>query len=112
MTTASRGDIVLVRFVFADEKGVKQRPGLILSSEPYHRGRREAIIAAITSNVSRRLVGDYKVKAWRESGLLYPSFVTGIIRTIKQDMIAGQMGTLPASEMRAIDARLRQILGL
>lgn len=112
MTTARRGDIVLVRFVFADEKGVKQRPGLILSSEPYHRGRREAIIAAITSNVSRRLVGDYKVKAWRESGLLYPSLVTGIIRTIKQDMIAGQMGTLPASEMRAIEAKLRQILGL
>ena len=29
MTSCSRGDIVLGRFVFADEKGAKQRPGLI-----------------------------------------------------------------------------------
>ena len=41
MTTYSRGDIVLVKFVFADEKGVKQRPGLLVSSARYHRSRRE-----------------------------------------------------------------------
>jgi mRNA-degrading endonuclease toxin of MazEF toxin-antitoxin module len=61
MTSFKRGDIVLVKFVFADEKGVKQRPGLIISAERYHRSRREAILAAITSNVGRRLVGDYKI---------------------------------------------------
>ena len=31
MTSCSRGDVVLVKFVFADEKGAKQRPGLIVS---------------------------------------------------------------------------------
>ena len=53
MTSFSRGDIVLVKFVFADEKGVKQRPGLIVSTDRYHQGRRETILAAITSNVGR-----------------------------------------------------------
>ena len=99
MTSFSRGDVVLVKFVFADEKGAKRRPGLIVSTDRYHQGRRETILAAITSNVGRLLVGDYKIKAWRESGLLSPSIVTGIVRTIKHDMIASKMGELPASEL-------------
>ena len=112
MTSVSRGDLVLVKFVFADEKGVKQRPGLIVSTARYHRSRHETILAAITSNVGRLLAGDYRIKAWRESGLLYPSIVTGIVRTIKQDMIAGKMGALPASELAAVEDRLRDILAL
>ena len=111
MTSFSRGDIVLVKFVFADEKGAKQRPGLILSTDRYHQGRRETILAAITSNVGRLMVGDYRIKAWRECGLLYPSVVTGIVRTIKHDMIA-KIGNLPASELHAVEDRLREILAL
>jgi mRNA interferase MazF len=112
MTSFSRGDVVLVKFVFADEKGVKRRPGLIVSTDPYHQGRHEAILAAITSNVGRLLVGDYKIRAWRESGLPYPSIVTGIVRTIKHDMIAGKMGQLPASELHVVENKLREILAL
>ena len=112
MTSCSRGDIVLVKFVFADEKGAKQRPGLILSTDPYHQSRREVILGAITSNVGRLLVGDYTITAWREAGLLFPSIVTGIVRTIKQDMIASRMGALPAAELRAVEDTLREILAL
>ena len=79
MTSFSRGDVVLVKSVFSDEKGAKQRPGLIVSTDGYHQGRREMILAAITSNVGRLLVVDHKIKGWREAGLLYPSIVTGII---------------------------------
>ena len=112
MTSFSRGDIVLVKFVFADEKGAKQRPGLIVSADRYHQGRREAVLAAITSNVGRMLVGDYKIKAWRESGLLHPSIVTGIVRTIKQEMVVSRVGELPISEMHFVEERLREILAL
>ena len=112
MTSFSRGDVVLVKFVFADEKGARQRPGLIVSTDRYHRGRQETILAAITSNVGRLLVGDYQIKAWRKAGLLYPSVVTGIVRTIKHEMIAGKMGELPASELHAVEDKLREILAL
>lgn len=112
MTSFSRGDIVLVKFIFADEKGAKQRPGLIVSADRYHQGRREAILAAVTSNIARALVGDYKIKAWRESGLLYPSIVTGIVRTIKQEMVVGKVGELSASEMHLVENKLREILAL
>ena len=112
MTSCSRGDIVLVKFVFADEKGAKQRPGLIVSSDRYHQGRREAILTAITSHVGRLLIGDYKVKAWREAGLLFPSTVTGIIRTIKQEMIVRKIGELAGSELHVVENKLRNVLGL
>lgn len=111
MTSVSRGDVVLVKFVFADEKGAKHRPGLIVSTDRYHQSRRETILMAITSNIGRLLAGDYKIKAWRESGLLHPSTVTGILRTIKQEMIASKIGELPAGELRAVEEKLREILG-
>ena len=112
MTSYDRGAIVLVRFVFADETGAKQRPVLILSTKQYHAGRREVVVAAITSNVGRLLVGDHKIKAWRQAGLPLPSVVTGILRTIKWDMIVGSLGMLSASDVRAVEHNLRGSLGL
>jgi DNA-binding beta-propeller fold protein YncE len=45
---------------------------LVVSTDRYHQGRRETILAAITSNVGRLLVGNYKIKAWRESDSCTP----------------------------------------
>jgi len=112
MTDFSQGDVILVNFVFSDESGVKHRPALILSTDPYHQGRQEAIVAAITSNVRRLLVGDHKLRAWREAGLLYPSVVTGILRTVKQNMISRKLGTAAASDLRAVKSKLQRSLGL
>mgnify|MGYP001076260454 CR=1 FL=1 len=112
MTEYNRGDVVLVSFVFPDETGVRRRPAVIVSSEAYHRGRQEAIIAAITSRIDRVLVGDHPIGSWREAGLLFPSVATGIIRTTKQGMIARKLGVMPQGDMQEIDEKLRSILGL
>ncbi|MEI6245171.1 MAG: type II toxin-antitoxin system PemK/MazF family toxin [Acidobacteriota bacterium] len=112
MTTCKRGDIVLVSFVFADEKGVKKRPALVLSSDAYHSGRQEVIVAAITSNVDRILVGDYTIKDWEVCDLPMPSVVTGIVRTIKQNMIVKKLGTLPSPERKSFDKHVKSSLSL
>jgi mRNA interferase MazF len=112
MTACEQGDVVLVRFVFTGERGAKRRPALIVSSDQYHRGRQEAIIAAITSNVARVLVGDHLIAGWREAGLLFPSVSTGVIRTIKQGMIERRLGAIPAGDLQAIRDKLRQALAL
>ena len=83
MTSYDQGDIVLVRFVFTEETGAKRRPAVIVSTSDYQDGRQEAIMAAITSNVDRLLIGDHLIADWQEAGLLFPSVATGIIRTIK-----------------------------
>lgn len=112
MTGYEQGDIVLVRFVYADESGAKRRPAVVLSAGSYQQGRQEAIIAAITSNVQHLLVGDHLIEGWQQAGLLFPSVATGIIRTVKQAMIERQLGEMPAADMQAIRDQVRHILGL
>ena len=112
MTGCERGDVVLVSFMFSDETGERRRPAVIVSSDAYHQSRQEAIIAAITSRTDRILVGDHLITDWQEAGLLFPSIATGIIRTIKQDMIAKKLGTMPLRDMKGIESNLRDALGL
>jgi len=77
MTVYSRGDVVLVGFVFSDESGKKLRPAVVVSSAAYNRSRQEIVVAAITSNIRRRFFGDHLLADWKGAGLLYPSLVTG-----------------------------------
>lgn len=112
MTAYSRGDVVLVGFVFSDESGKKLRPAVVVSSPAYHRARQEVIVAAITSNVRRRLFGDHPIADWKAAGLLFPSLVTGILRTIKLTMIDRKLGSMPKPDLEAIDRGLRRSLGL
>ena len=103
---------MLVSFVFADESGSKLRPAVIISSQSYHRGRREVIVAAITSNVNRRLPGDHALAEWKSAGLLFPSLATGILRTIKGSMVQRRLGSLAASDLRGLERELRRSLAL
>ena len=112
MIEYKRGDVALVSFVFSNETGVKQRPAVVVSSEAYHQGREEAIIAAITSKTDRILVSDHLIDGWQEAGVLSPSVATGIVRTIKQVMIARKLGVIPVKDMQAVDSNLCPALAL
>jgi len=112
MTAYRRGDVVLVGFVFSDESGQKRRPAVVISTPAYHRSRQEVVVVAITSNVERRLVGDHFIADWQRAGLLFPSVVTGIIRTIKRPMINRKLGSMATPDVAAMDRELRRALGL
>ena len=112
MIAYNRGDVVLVGFVFSDESGKKLRPAVVISSPAYHRARREVVVAAITSNVKRRLFGDHLIADWKGAGLLFPSLVTGIVRTINRTMIDRKLGSMPKPDLEAIDRELRRSLSL
>jgi mRNA interferase MazF len=112
MIAYSQGDVVLVEFAFADQSGYKLRPAVVLSTDAYHQARQEVIVAAITSNVTRRLFGDHLIGDWQGAGLLYPSVATGIIRTITRSSIHRQLGTMAANDLTAFALLLRQSLGL
>ncbi len=112
MTGYSRGDVVLVGFVFSDESGTKLRPTVVVSAAGYHRARQEMVVSAITSNVERRLYGDHRIADWKRAGLLFPSIATGILRTVKQTMVGRKLGSLSKPDLDAIDRELRRCLGL
>jgi mRNA interferase MazF len=112
MTNYEQGEVILVRLVFSGESGAKRRPAVVVSTSSYQRGRAEAIIAAITSNTDRLLVGDHLIADWQRAGLLFPSVATGVIRTVKQTMIERRLGLMAGADLQAIQEKLRQVLGL
>jgi mRNA interferase MazF len=112
MIAFGRGDVVLVGFVFSDESGRKVRPALVLSSPAYQRARAELIVAAITSNVRRPLFGDHLLADWKAAGLLFPSVVTAIVRTVKRTMVDRKLGSLTGADVQAVEQQLRRALGL
>jgi mRNA interferase MazF len=99
MTVYTRGDVVLVSFVFSDDSGKKLRPAVVVSSTAYNRARQEVIVAAVTSNVRRRLFDDYLIANWKEAGLLFPSVATVILRTIKRTMIERKLGSMSKTNL-------------
>lgn len=111
MAVYSRGDVVLVTFVFADESGQKRRPALVISSAAY-RARQEVVVAGITSNLRRRLFGEHLIGDWRTAGLLYPSVATGIFRTVKRTMIERRLGSMMKADLEAVERELRRCLDL
>ena len=110
MTSYKQRDIILVDFGFSEETGSKKRPALIISSEDYHRGRHEVIIMAITSNIRRTLSGDTMIDKWESAGLLYPSLVMGIIRTIKTTMIIRKLGILAQQDFQKVQISLKKAI--
>jgi len=111
MTKYKRADIVLVDFGFSEGTGSKKRPALIISSDNYHKGRQEVIVAAITGNIKRELFGDTGIDKWKEAGLIYPSLVTGIIRTLKDNMIMRKLGTLLQQDLQKVQKNLGKAMG-
>src|SRR5881409_1325829 len=110
MTACSRGDVVLVGFVFSDQSGKKLRPSVVVSASAYQRARQEVVVAAITSNVRRRLFGDYLIGDWKRAGLLFPSVATGILRTIKQTMVDRKLGAMAGPDLETVELQLRRSL--
>ncbi|MBI4268158.1 MAG: type II toxin-antitoxin system PemK/MazF family toxin [Chloroflexi bacterium] len=108
MTEFRRGDVVLV--VFTDGSGEKRRPAVVLSSGRYHSGRQEVVIAPITSQTESLAFGDHLIGDWQKAGLLFPSLATGILKTVKQDVIVRKLGTMSYPDMQAIENNLRDIL--
>ena len=111
-TTFSRGDVAVVNFLYADQRGWKHRPALVLSTDEYHARRGEVILAALTSNVSRNLPGDTLLKEWSVASLPRPSVVTAILRSVKRGEVLRTLGALTASDLQTVDSNFRRALGL
>lgn len=117
-TAVRRGDVVLVQFQFEQAPGsppppIKRRPCLVLSSDWYHSGRQETILAAVSSNQARPpLPGEVRLERWSEAGLLKPSTVTMILRTVKRAAVLEKLGRLEPDELDRVDETFRRSVDL
>ncbi|HOT29429.1 MAG TPA: type II toxin-antitoxin system PemK/MazF family toxin [Candidatus Ozemobacteraceae bacterium] len=112
MTKCKRGDIALAQIVFTDGTATKKRPVLILSGKQFNDRREEVVVAAITSNTTRKITGDTRIREWKEAGLLYPSTLTGILFTIKKHLLEKKLGTLSPEDLERAERNFREILEL
>ena len=72
MTDYNRGDVVLVRYQSLVDEEHRLRPALVVSTETYHRGREQMVLAAVTSSQRAPQTGDTVVESWQKGGLLGP----------------------------------------
>jgi len=108
-----RGDVVLVPFPYTDLSARKQRPAVVVSSDAYHATEPDVILAAITSQVPRRVrATDYRLRDWKAAGLLFPSVVKSCLVTIDPALVRYRMGKLSDEDMAGVDLALRNALGL
>jgi len=110
MTNFKSGDIVLIEVIFSEQNESKKRPALIISTDEYNKNRKDIIIAAITSNTSRILLGDTLIDDWKKSGLLSSSLITATIQTIKNDMIIKKLGSLSKTDFETVKYNLKKAI--
>ena len=105
------GDIVLVRFPFAELAAAKKRPALVLAGTSRSARNRLAILAMITSQVeSLRLEGDVVVSQWQAAGLLHPSLLRlAKVATVDADLVEKTIGRLAPLDRDAARAAFRRV---
>lgn len=106
----NQGDIVLVFYPFTSGDLSKKRPCVVLSQDRYTAERHEFVGAPITSQIDKSLFyGDYLIEKWKESGLLKPSIVKGIVITMEEKRIERKLGKLPDEEISLVLKSIFQI---
>jgi mRNA interferase MazF len=112
MTGYEFGDLILVPFPFTDQSTTKRRPAVVVSSDAYHRDRRDLIILAITSQVRPAAgVGEVAVVRWKAAGLLKPSILKPVLSTIERSLVLRRLGRLEVEDRLALRDVLLQIIG-
>jgi mRNA interferase MazF len=113
--TLKRGDLVLVLFPHSNLRAAKTRPALVVQADNLATGLPQAIVAMITSQMSRaghisRVAIARSSAEGRQSGLLTDSVVmTDNLATISEAAIYRLIGSLP---MTNVDSALRYTLSL
>ena len=107
-TSYSFGDIVLVPFPFTDQSATKRRPAVIISTSRYHAERPDLIIMAVTSQARPAgAIGEVQVKDWKGAGLIKPSVIT----TIERTLVIRRLGQLKKDDQEALRKAISKILG-
>lgn len=100
-----KGDIVLVPFPFTDLSGAKNRPALVLISNPS-----DTTVAFISSKISFQAPTDFLISPNPDNGLKVPSLIrVDKLITLSNELILGRLGALNNEQMKSIDQKLMDV---
>lgn len=113
-----RGDVVRVRLDSSKQgKGtvqVEPRPAVILSPDATYNDFESALIVVGTSNQkATRFPHTALVQPSRENGLSNPTVFLGFqVQVVSKQRLVKQLGRLAVADLTAVEAVVRQALGL
>ena len=114
--TYHRGDVVLLLFPDSNLRTAKRRPALVIQADNLGTGLLQAVVAMITSNMTRaahrsRVVVQIGTEAAGVSGLLTDSVImTDNLATVHYSEMDRRIGVF--STMQEVDSALRSTLAL
>jgi len=94
--------VVKVPFPFTDQKEVKKRPALVLSSAKFQQKNGHVTLAMITTAKKSSWWGDCSIQDLASTGLKVPSIVRQKIFTLDCGLILGKLGALSAQDERDV----------
>ena len=105
------GEVVLVRFPFAELAATKKRPALVLARTARSPRNRLVTLAVITSQVEAlRLLGDVVLVDWKAAGLLHPSLLRmAKVATIDEHLLDKTIGRLSERDLAAGREAFRRV---
>ena len=109
MSNYSRGEVILVRYLFSDLSGSKIRPAIIVNAP--HTSK-DVFILPLTSKTRSLLAGEFILKDWSQAGLNVETAIKRGVYTVHKNLIVQRVGKLSDSDLKGIDDALRLWLGL
>ena len=105
------GQIVLVRFPFTDQRGGKQRPAVVLSSNAYNQARPGIILIAITSQIQIKAeFGEAVIRDWQAAGLLKPSIIKPVVFTAEKTIVKKMLERLSYKNQGELKAVIKTVI--
>jgi len=102
----SRDDVVLLPIPFTDLSSSKVRPAIVVGHGSWPG---DLFVVPVTSQLPN---ADLPVNGWAQAGLNVPSGIKGQICTVERRQVRKVVGRITAQDRAALDALLRQWLGL
>ena len=100
----SRNDVVLLPIPFTDLTSRKVRPAVVIG-----KNGNDLFLVPISSVIANT---DFALKEWRAAGLNVPSGVKAQLATVEKKLAVKIVGRLSASDVKVLDAQLRNWLNL
>jgi len=113
MSDPSRGDIWLIDLnPVRGHETAGQRPGLVLSVDPFNRGPAGLVVMLPVTSKFKRIPMHVEVKP-PEGGLRQVSYVKcEDVRSISKDRLIAHWGAVSTPTLREVEDRIRILLGL
>jgi mRNA interferase MazF len=109
MQSYSKGEVVLVRYLFSDRTDAKVRPAIAVSVP--HKSQ-DIFVVPLTSKTDALLAGEFVMNDWKGAGLNVMSAVKRGVFTINQNLIIKTVGRISTQDASELERSLRAWLGL